>query len=168
MQDNKKLVVYFSYTGNTKKIAQKLKEELNCDILELKPIKPYSKNYQTVVDEEQNNESTKKVPKIQDINIDLNNYDEIIIGTPVWWYTIAPVIRTFLKQNDLSKKVVIPFATNAGWLGRTFEEIESLCPNSKVEEKMNIVFESYSTRLVTKETEIQNWINSIKNREEKL
>lgn len=85
MQDNKKLVVYFSYTGNTRKIAEKVKEELGCDILELKPVKPYSTDYQTVVDEEQNNESSKKTPEIQDINIDLNNYDEIIIGTPVWW-----------------------------------------------------------------------------------
>ena len=162
MQNNKKLVVYFSYTGNTRKIAQKVKEELHCDILELKPVKPYSTDYQTVVDEEQNNESTKKTPEIQDINIDLNNYDEIIIGTPVWWYTIAPVVRTFLKQNDLTKKTIIPFATNAGWLGRTFKEIENLCPNSNVQKEMNIVFKSYSDKLVTSEVEIQNWINSIK------
>ena len=161
MQDNKKLVVYFSYTGNTRKIAEKVKEELGCDILELKPVKPYSTDYQTVVDEEQNNESSKKTPEIQDINIDLNDYDEIIIGTPVWWYTIAPVIRTFLKQNDLTGKTIIPFATNAGWLGRTFKEIESLCPNSKVQKGMNIVFKSYSDRLVTPEAEIENWINSI-------
>ena len=162
MKDNKQLVVYFSYTGNTRKIAQKVKEELQCDILELKPVKPYSTDYQTVVDEEQNNESTKKIPEIQDINIDLNNYDEIIIGTPVWWYTIAPVVRTFFKQNDLTKKTIIPFATNAGWLGRTFKEIENLCQNSKIQNEMNIVFKSYSDQLVTSEVEIQNWINSIK------
>ena len=161
MQDNKKLVVYFSYTGNTRKIAEKVKEELDCDILELKPVKPYSTDYQTVVDEEQNNESSKKTPEIQVINIDLNNYDEIIIGTPVWWYTIAPVIRTFLKQNDLTGKTIIPFATNAGWLGRTFKEIERLCPNSKVQQGMNIVFESYTDKLVTPEAEIESWINSI-------
>ena len=43
----------------------------------------------------------------------------------MWWYTIAPVVRTFLKENDLTGKTIIPFATNAGWLGRTFKEIES-------------------------------------------
>ena len=161
MDNNKKLIVYFSYTGNTKKIAEKIQKKLGCDIIEIKPVKPYSTDYQTVVDEEQNNESTKKTPDIQKMNIDLSKYDEIIIGSPVWWYTIAPVIRTFLKQNDLSGKIIKPYATNAGWLGRTFKEIEQLCPNSKVENEMNIVFESYSDVLVTSEKEIEAWIEQL-------
>ena len=121
-------------------IAENIQKNLGCDILEIKPVKPYSTDYQTVVDEEQNNESANKTPKIEKIEKDLKNYDEIIIGSPVWWYTIAPVIRTFLKENDLSGKIIKPFATNAGWLGRTFQEIKRLCPNSKVEDEMNIVF----------------------------
>ena len=161
MDNNKKIIVYFSYTGNTKKIAEKIQKKLGCDIIEIKPEKPYSTDYQTVVDEEQNNESTKKTPDIQKMNIDLSKYDEIIIGSPVWWYTIAPVIRTFLKQNDLSGKIIKPYATNAGWLGRTFKEIEQLCPNSKVENEMNIVFESYSDVLVTSEKEIEAWIEQL-------
>ena len=143
MENNKKLIVYYSYTGNTRKIAENIQKKLNCDILEIKPVVPYSTDYQTVVDQEQNNSSAKKTPEIQDINTDLSKYDEIILGTPVWWYTIVPVIRTFLKENDLSGKTIKSFATNAGWLGHTFQEIESLCPNSKVEKGMNIVFESF-------------------------
>ena len=85
----------------------------------------------------------------------------MIIGTPVWWYTIAPVIRTFLKENNLSGKIIKPFATNAGWLGQTFKEIERLCPDSKVEKGMNIVFESYSDNLVTSPDEIDEWINEL-------
>ena len=72
-----------------------------------------------------------------------------------------PAIRTFLSQNNLSGKVIKPYATNAGWLGKTFQEIKMLCPNSEVEEGMNIVFESYSDKLVTKEQEIENWINQL-------
>lgn len=161
MENNKKLVVYYSYTGNTRKIAESIKNKLGCDILEIKPKVPYSTDYQTVVDEEQNNESAKKTPEIEPINVDLKNYDEIIVGSPVWWYTIAPVIRTFLKENDLSGKTIKPFATNAGWLGRTFKEIESLCQDSKVEKGMNIVFESYSDNLVTSPDEVDNWINTL-------
>lgn len=145
----KKLVVYYSYTGNTKMIAESIQKKLNCDILEIQPVKPYSSDYQKVVDEEQNNSSTNKTPEIKKIDLKLDDYDEIIIGTPVWWYTIAPVIRTFLKENNLSGKTIKPFATNAGWLGQTFKEIERLCPDSKVEKGMNIVFESYSDNLVT-------------------
>ena len=157
----KKLVVFYSYTGHTKMIAESIQRKLNCDILEIKPVKPYSTDYQTVVDEEQNNSSVGKTPDIQKIDKNLNDYAEIIIGTPVWWYTIAPVIRTFLTQNDLSNKTIKPFATNAGWLGHTFQEIQKLCPNSKVDKGMNIVFESYSDNIVTSPDEIEKWIDEL-------
>lgn len=80
----KKLVVYYSYTGNTKKIAKIIQEKLNCDILELTPKTPFSTDYQTVVDEYQNNSIDNKEVEINNINIDFSEYDEIIIGTPVW------------------------------------------------------------------------------------
>lgn len=156
-----KLLVYFSYTGNTKMIANKIKEKLNCESIEIKTVIPYSKDYDTVVNDEQNSEASNHLPEIQDLGIDLNKYDEIILGTPVWWYRPVPAIRTFLTQNDLSGKVIKPYATNAGWLGRTFKEIKQLCLNSKVDEGMNIVFESYSDKLVTKEQDIDNWINNL-------
>jgi len=156
-----KLVVYFSYTGNTKMIANKIKEKLECDILEIKTIIPYSKDYETVVNDEQNSERSNYLPEIENIDIDLSKYNEIIIGTPVWWYRPVPAIRTFLTKNNLKGKKIIPFATNAGWLGKTFKEIKALCPNSEVEEGMNIVFESYSDKLVTKENDIEKWINTL-------
>ena len=120
---------------------------------------PYSEDYQSVVDDEQNSEASNYLPEIQDINIELDKYDEIILGTPVWWYRPVPAIRTFLTQNDLSGKTIKPFATNAGWIGKTFKEIKSLCPNSKVEDELNIIFESYSDKLVTSEKEIDKWID---------
>ena len=93
--------------------------------------------------------------------MDLNDYDKIIIGTSVWWYTITPVIREFLKKNDLSKKKVYAFATNAGWLGRTFKEIESYC---KLENKLNIQFtEDWKKHTyLTSDEEINKWIEEIK------
>ena len=159
-----KLIVYFSYTGNTRSIANRIKEKSNCDILEIKTVVPYSEDYDAVVNDEQNGEASNHLPKIQEINVDLSKYDEIILGTPVWWYRPVPAIRTFLTQNDLSGKVVKPFATNAGWLGKTFTEIKKLCPNSKVEEGLNIVYDAgdYRTRgLITSLEEIDNWINNL-------
>lgn len=157
----KQIIIYFSYTGNTKMIAKKIEEKLNCDILQIETVIPYSKDYDTVVNDEQNSEASNHLPEIKDININLNDYDEIILGTPVWWYRPVPAIRTFLTQNDLSGKTIKPFATNAGWLGKTFKEIEKLCPDSDVKDEMNIVFESYSSNLVTSEEEIDNWIDKI-------
>ena len=71
----KKLVIYYSYTGNTKMIAESIQKKLNCDILEIQPVKPYSSDYQKVVDEEQNNSSTNKTPEIQKIDLKLDDYD---------------------------------------------------------------------------------------------
>lgn len=161
MNNSKKIVVYFSYTGHTKMIAEKISKELNCDILELKPIVPYSDNYQEVVDDEQNSEVSNHIPEIEKVNIDLNKYDEIILGFPTWWYRPAPVVRAFLKNNDLTGKNIVPFATNAGWLGRSFAEVKKLCPKSIVKNEMNIVFESYSDNLQTEMSEVENWIKSL-------
>lgn len=162
MENNKKLVVYYSFTGHTRMIAESISKKLNCDILEIKPIQDYT-NYDDAVAAEQNNEAAQRTPEIQDINIDLSKYDEIILGSPVWWYTIAPYIRTFLKQNDLSGKKIYSFATNAGWLGRTFSEIKKLCPNSDVQNGMNIVFtEDYKeNQLVTSPDEIDIWVKKL-------
>lgn len=154
---NKKLLVYFSYSGNTKIIADMIKKSINCDVLELKPKVPYSSDYQSVVDEYQNNENDKKTTELEEYNINLDNYDTIIIGTPVWWYSMTPVIRTFLKENDLSNKNVYAFATNAGWLGRTFKEVEEICPN--VISTMNIVFNE--SNLTTSKDKINKWIGEI-------
>lgn len=138
-------------------------KKLNCDVLELHPKEKYSENYQEVVDEYQSNKSDKKICELMPYSVDLDKYDTIIIGSPVWWYTITPVIRTFLKKHSLEGKTVIPFATNAGWVGRTFKEIKELCPNSNVKNEMNIVFtENYTEhKLKTPNSEIDEWLKRI-------
>ncbi len=70
-----KLIVYFSYTGNTRMIANKIKEKLDCDILEIKTVIPNSKDYETVVNDEQNSEFSNHLPEIQNINVDISKYD---------------------------------------------------------------------------------------------
>lgn len=159
----KTIVIYYRYGKHTKMIAERIKEKIGCEILEIQPKIPYSTDYQTVVDETEDNLESRKTPEIKDIEIDLNEYNKVILGTPVWWYTITPPIRTFLTKYDLSGKTVIPFATNAGWLGSTFDEIKELC-KSKVMNEMSIKFttDHSENKLVTKEQEIENWINKIK------
>ena len=158
MDNKRRIVIYHSYSGHTKMIANIIKKKLDCDVLELEPKYEFSSDYEEGVKEDQKKEKDKSTVEIKDININLDNYDEIIIGSPVWWYSITPVVREFLKENNLEGKTVIPFATNAGWLGRTFKEIEELCKNSNVTNEMNIVFGSYSDDLVTSMDEIDNWI----------
>lgn len=158
----KTLLVYYSYTGNTKIIVDIIKEKVDCDVVELKPKTPFlEEDYQAIVDKYQSNESSKECVEIEDINIDLSDYEKVIIGTPVWWYTITPVLREFLKNNDLSQKQVYAFVTNAGWLGRTFKEIESYCD---VKKELNVQFaEDYREhKCLTSENEINKFIDLIK------
>lgn len=159
----KTIVIYYGYGDHTRMIAERIQEKFGCDILEIKPKIPYSSAYQTVVDETEDNLQTRKTPEIEDIKIHLEDYDKVILGTPVWWYTITPPIRTFLTKYDLSEKIVIPYATNAGWLGRTFEEIKELC-KGKVMNEMSIQFgtDHSENKLVTNSQEIEEWINSIR------
>lgn len=159
----KTIVIYYGYGNHTRMIAEKIKKELSCDILRILPKIPYSKNYDEVVNSTEDNLQTRKTPEIETININLNEYDKVILGSPVWWYTITPSIRSFLKIYDLSGKIVIPYATNAGWLGSTFEEIKELC-KGKITNEMSIKFttDHSEDKLVTEEVEIENWINKIK------
>ena len=158
----KTLLVYYSYTGNTKIIVDIIKEKVDCDVVELKPKTPFlEEDYQAIVDKYQSNESSKECVEIEDIGVDLSKYDKVIIGTPVWWYTITPVLREFLKNNDLSQKQVYAFATNAGWLGRTFKEIESYC---NVKKELNVQFaEDYREhKCLISNDEIDEFIDLIK------
>lgn len=103
-------VVYYSYTGHTKMIAESIQKKTGCDILEIKPVVPYSTDYQTVVDEEQNNESAGKTPQIEKIDKDLSNYEEIIVGSPVWWYTISVKLPRY--SNDTKSNFFKKYYTN--------------------------------------------------------
>ena len=68
-----------------------------------------------------------------------------------------------LNEYGGTGKIIKPFATNAGWLGRTFQEIKRLCPNSKIEDEMNIVFteDYHENQLVTSPDEVDSWIDKL-------
>lgn len=125
-----KLLVYYSYTGNTELLVSLISNKLNCDVLKLETNEPYSTDYEEVVEQAKADVENNYMPKLKSI-IDLEKYDTIIIGSPVWWYTFASPINTFLHENDLSNKTIIPFITNAGWLGHTLKDIEKICSNVK-------------------------------------
>lgn len=160
----KALLVYYTYTGHTKIIAEKIKSKINCDVLELEPKEKYSEDYQYIVDMTENPTEKEFIePEIKEINIDLSKYDTVIIGTPIWWYTMAPPVRSFLKKYDLSGKKVLAYATNAGWLGHTFKDIKELCPKLETNGELSIKFtEDYSeNKILTPEKDIEKWMDKI-------
>ncbi len=134
-----KLICYYSYTGNTRALAYRIKEKYGYDICEIKPVTPYSDDYDKVVNDAQEEVNMNYQPELQDLNVDLDKYDTIILMTPVWWYTFASPVNTFLHKYDLKEKTIIPIATNGGWLGHTFEDIERVS-GAKVENEFSLKY----------------------------
>lgn len=156
MKENNILVVYYSYGGNTEQIVHMIQEQKHCDVLKLEPLVPYTNDYQTLVDEEENKMDQEEVVALKQYDIDISKYSKIVLGTPVWWYTITPVMRSFLKQTDLIGKEVSAIITNGGFLGHTLEEIKKYTP---LKSSMNIVFQGQD--LDTKQELITDWISKL-------
>lgn len=150
------LIVYYSYMGNTRKIAEMIQKETGGDLLEIKTKVPYSGDYNTVVDQGQKEVNQGYMPELQPLGINSGEYDFIYLGTPVWWYTFAPAVKTYLAQNEFDGKRIYPFVTNGGWIGHTVKDIKAACPKAQVEHGINIRFDE--DRLVTSEQEIIKWI----------
>ncbi len=153
----KDLVVYFSASGVTKKVAEKIKNVVNGDIFEIEPIDKYTdedldwrnKNSRSSVEMADKNSRPKVKNKVEDIN----KYDRVIIGFPVWWDLAPTVVNTFIEENDLSNKKIYVFVTSGG---------------SEVDNSFNVLKDTYSDlnfvsgmRLYTSSSEdgIKGWLD---------
>lgn len=164
-KNNDTLIIYYSFTGNSKTIAQYAKKKLSADILELEPKIPFSTDYDVVVKEWQNNDIKRDV-EIKPVTLDLTKYNKIVLITCVWWYGISPVMKKFLKDYDLSNKDVIVAASNAGWIGHSFKDYQTLLPNSNIKGQLNLLFgsgEDDKSKLKTTYKEIDDWLNKLTN-----
>lgn len=155
----KSIVIYYSYGGNTRRIAEMIQKETGSDIAEIETVKPYTGSYNDVVNQGKREIDSGFMPEIKPLSVNLDDYDTIILGSPVWWYTFAPAVHTFLTDNDLSGKTVCPFATNGGWIGHTFPDFRKFCAGAEVKNGLNIRFDE--RRLRTPEAEIKNWLKEI-------
>ena len=112
------LVVYFSWSAshNTQTMANYIVEETDAELFRLIPETPYTDNYNEVLDiaqEEQNNHARPKLA--EDLTQEqLDGYDVIFVGYPIWWYDAPMIIYTFLEAHDFSSKTIVPFATSGG------------------------------------------------------
>ena len=113
----KLLIIYYSWSnGNTERIAKMLQSETDSDILKIDTVVPYSGSYDDVVNQGQNEVQRGYEPEIKPLDINIADYDVIAVGTPTWWYTMAPAVKTFLHQQNFTGKTVVPFMTM--WLAR--------------------------------------------------
>lgn len=156
----KTLILYYSYTGNTKSIADMINKKIGGDTERIDTVVAYEGDYNSVVDQGHKEVNQGYMPEIKPLSVNLDDYDTIVLGTPVWWYTFAPAVKTLLTNNSFAGKTIYPFATNGGWIGHTFEDIKALCKGADVKKGINIEFDTDNLR--TSVSEIEKWVNNIK------
>ncbi len=151
---SKVLIVYYSYTGNTKKIANKIHNLVGGDIIELETKIPYTVNYRAVVTLAKDEVDKKYKPELKTKIDNISQYDKIVLGTPVWWYTMAPPVRTFLNEYNFDGKEIIPFYTHGGsGSANSNSEIAKICPKAKLGSELSV----FHKDLDSSDSEIERW-----------
>lgn len=127
------LIAYFSWSGNTRKIAELIHRETGGTIFEIQPEKPYPSSYNATVEQAKREIQQGYKPPLKTKLDSIELYDTVFIGSPNWWSTIAPPVATFLSEYDFSGKSIVPFCSHGGGgQGRVVRDIVKLCPKSNV------------------------------------
>ena len=154
----KKLVAYFSASGTTRKVAEMIATAAEADLYEIVPKQPYSKADLNWMDKKSRSSvemSDKKFrPELTDTDAQIDKYDEIILGFPIWWYVAPTIINTFLEGYDFTGKKIVLFATSGGsGFRNTVSELKPSAPDATIVEGK--VFNN-----ATKQ-EIEEWVKHI-------
>lgn len=159
--DGKTLIVYYSATGSTKRVAEELAKNLNADLFEIVPEDIYTSadlnwsNDNSRVTKEHNDESLRDV-KLRNTKVDnWDNYDTVLIGYPIWWGIAAWPVNNFVKDNDFTGKTVIPFCTSASSsMGQSGTLLKNMTTTGNW-----LSGQRFSSNV--SEKEIKDWINNI-------
>ena len=129
----KTLIVYLSRTQNTKVVAELIQHKVGGELVALEKENPYPEDYQKIVDQVDRENEEGYLPPLKTKIEDLESYDTIFIGFPTWDMQMPPPMKSFLTENDMSGKTIIPFNTNAGFgIGQGFVQLRELCPESDI------------------------------------
>ena len=151
----KSLIVYYSYSGITRRLAEDIALITDGELLELKPQDPYSFSYNTAVKEVRAQIEKGGCPALMPSDVHVGDFDTVFIGSPNWLKTFAPPVLSFLRATDLSGKTIIPFCTHGGGgFGNMIEEYQRECGASRVMPGL-AVKGTYTF------SEVQKWLDSI-------
>lgn len=128
-----KLVAYFSASGVTKKLAERLAKAIDADIFGIEPKVPYTEEDLNWHDKKSRSsiemEDPSSRPEILSKVENMDKYDTVFVGFPIWWYVAPTIINTFLESYDFSGKTVVTFATSGmSGMGKTDEVLKKICP----------------------------------------
>lgn len=137
--DRKILVAYFSHSGNTREIANQIHATVGGDLFEVVALEPYPEDYRKCTEVAKREQENDARPPLKSKVENMDAYDTIFIGYPIWWGTIPMALFTFFESHDFSGKTIVPFCTHGGsGLGRSASDIARLCPGATVREGLAI------------------------------
>lgn len=149
------LVVFYSHTGNTRTIARHIQALTGCDLLDLEPVTPYPRDYDTVVSQAKKEKQQGFLPPLKNPLDMVSRYDVILVGSPSWWGTFAGPVRTLLSTAVLDGKTLIPFITHEGsGLGSAPADLRRLCPAAKTGEGLAI----RGSRVDGARQQVESWL----------
>lgn len=155
---NQILIVYFSLSGNTKNLAIKIRNIIGGELVRLESEKEYPRTYNQLEAIAKREQQNKVRPKLKTNITNINAYQTIFIGYPIWLYSYPMIILSFLDNYDFKEKTIIPFVTHegSGMLG-TDRELENYLPNSKVLKGLDVM----SINIDDCDDEIKKWLKEI-------
>lgn len=165
------LIVFLTRTNNTKVLAEIIHDQVGGDLVALELKNPYPEKYKTIVKLVAEENESGFLPALK-TKVDMNKYDIIFLGFPTWGMQLPPPMKSFLAENDLSGKTVIPFNTHGGYgLGNSFKKVKELCPESTVlkgfsikggSERDGIFLAIKGKRRKDAKLQVKSWLNELK------
>ena len=158
-EDNSVVVIDGEVLGNTQYMAYVIQEQTGADIFRIEPETPYPLDHETLVELAAEEQDTNARPAIQDKIPQIEDYDTIFVGYPIWWSDLPMILYTFFDTYDLSGKTIVPFGTHGGsGFADTIDTIIDLEPNATVlEEGLTIS----RNDIQDAEAEIISWVNEL-------
>ena len=152
------LIVYFSWSGNTRGIARQLYQKVGGDLVEIELVTPYSEDYNTCLDQAKHDQERAARPELKTHITDMERYNTVFLGYPNWWASIPMPIASFLEQYNFSGKTIIPFVSHGGGrLGQSVTDIAKLCPSSRILEALSVRYSGGSSL----SADMDAWLNRI-------
>lgn len=152
------LTVFYSRSGNTRAMAGFIQEAVGGDLVRIETVHPYPEEYRATTRQAREELDSGFKPPITTKIANLTSYDVVFVGSPCWWATIAPPVITFLAENDLAGKTVVPFMTHKGsGLGRTQSHVELLCPKSRMLKGLAV----WGDDITASQGDVRDWLRGL-------
>ena len=157
-QEGGTLIAYFSWSGNTEKMAQTIQEEIGGDLFQIEPAVPYTDDYDALLDIAQQEQADNARPELAAQVENWDSYEAVFVGFPNWWSDAPMAVYTFLESYDFSGKTLIPFNTSAsGGFGRSLSGIEESAAGADILEGLALT----EGELENVQSEVSGWLSGL-------